>query len=162
MKKNLMIAMLFVSILMISVVSAGITGYLVSRGGGIAEAGYTATLQQVEGNTAIISVQTPSGNVEVVNVPSGGTATVEGAEISVSSLTRGNFLKRSSAKIELRTATDDVVAGIATNNAFSQSSINANSCDADSVCEIAKTLSTSIGSSSALILTAKKYSIDVV
>ena len=32
--------------------------------------------------------------------------------------------------------------------------INANSCDADSICEVAKTVSTKIGSTSALILTS--------
>ena len=100
MKKNLMFLTLLISVLMLSVVSAGITGYLV-RGSGIRDAGYTATLQKVEGTTAIVSVQTPSGTTEVVRIKEGKTTKVGDTEISASSLTKGTLFRRAGAEIEL-------------------------------------------------------------
>ena len=100
MKKNLMFLTLLISVLMLSVVSAGITGYLV-RGSGIRDAGYTATLQKVEGTTAIVSVQTPSGTTEVVRIKEGETTKVGDTEISASSLTKGTLFRRAGAELSL-------------------------------------------------------------
>ncbi len=108
MKKNLIFLTLLISVLMVSVVSAGITGYLVSRGGGIADSGYKATLQKVEGTTAIISVATPSGTTEVVRVAEGETAKVGDAEISASDLTRGTLFKRGGADVSVDVASSPV------------------------------------------------------
>ncbi len=117
MKKNLIFLTLLISVLMVSVVSASITGYLVSRGGGIADSGYTARLQKVEGTTAIISVATPSGTTEVVRVEEGQTAKVDGAEISASGLTRGTLFKRGGGEISIETNEEaNPVAKIATSS----------------------------------------------
>ncbi len=101
MKKNLMIAMLFVSILMVSVVSAGITGYLVSRGGGIADGGYTANLQKVTDGVATIAVTTPTGDTELIRVAEDEIAQVGNAKISASGLTEGTLFRRSGANVEI-------------------------------------------------------------
>ncbi len=99
--KNKFILGLILGIFLIGLVSASITGYLVSRGGGISDAGYTATLKKVEGTTAIVSVQTPTGDTELVRVAEGETAKVGDVEISASSLTRGTLFTRGGANVEI-------------------------------------------------------------
>ena len=99
-KNNLIFGMLLVSVLMVSLVSAGITGYVL-RGSGIADAGYTATLQKVEGATAIVSVQTPSGTTEVVRVREGETAQVGDVVIGASNLRTGGLFRRAGADISV-------------------------------------------------------------
>ncbi len=99
--KNKIFLGLILGIFLIGLVSASITGYLVTRGGGIADGGYTAVLQKVEGTTAIVSVQTPTGDTELVRVAEGKTAQVGAATISASSLTRGTLFRRAGANIAL-------------------------------------------------------------
>ena len=104
MKKNLMFLTLLISVLMLSVVSAGITGYLV-RGGTLNTDGYKATLQKVDSSgVASISVQTPSGATEVVRVGKDETAQVGEIQIKVSGLRSGNLFTRSGANIQLTPA----------------------------------------------------------
>ena len=109
MKKNLMFLTLLISVLMISVVSAGITGYL-TRGGTLNTDGYKATLQKVDSSgVASISVQTPSGATEVVRVGKDETAQVGDAEISASSLREGSLFRRAGAEISVKTDTEEVL-----------------------------------------------------
>ncbi len=100
MKKNLIFLTLLISVLMVSVVSASISGYLV-RGGALADNGYRATLQKVEGTTAIVSVATPDGETEIVRVEEGKTAQVGEVEISASSLTKGTLFRRGGANLNI-------------------------------------------------------------
>ncbi len=107
MKKNLMFLTLLVSVLMISVVSAGITGYL-TRGQTISTDGVTATLQKVDRfGTATIVVETPSGTTEIVRVAEGKTATTsEGVVVSASNLRKENLFKRAGGEISVTPASE--------------------------------------------------------
>ncbi len=110
MRKNLIFLTLLISVLMVSVVSASITGYLV-RGRTLATDGYKATLQKVEGTTAIVSVATPSGTTEIVRVPEGENVQVGSAEISASALTQGNLFRRGGADVKIDVAPSETGVG---------------------------------------------------
>ncbi|MBI2003926.1 hypothetical protein HYS72_00485 [Candidatus Pacearchaeota archaeon] len=108
MKKNLIFGMLLVSVLLItSVVSAGITGYVTTRQSLLADS-VTATLKQVDrGGTATIVVEdTTTGNVETVRVAEGQTATTsEGTEITASNLRTGGLFRKAGGEISVVTPT---------------------------------------------------------
>ena len=88
MKKNLMIAMFFVSILMISVVSAGITGYLVGK------------LDIVDG-TQVQQVSSTGITVDGRNVPVGETFTTRDGTLATVTEIKKPFLGRPRASISV-------------------------------------------------------------
>ena len=108
-KKNLIFGALLISILLISVVSAGITGYLTARQS-ISDSGITATLQGVDRTgTAVVKVEnTRTGATENVQVSEGGSATTsEGVVIQASNLRQGTLLRRDRAQITVVTPSEE-------------------------------------------------------
>ncbi len=103
--KNKIFLGLILGIFLIGLVSASITGYLV-RGKTLNTDGYTTTLQKVTDGVATIAVKTPEGDTELVRVAEGEIAKVGDAEISASSLTRGNLFTRGKGEISVNVKSD--------------------------------------------------------
>ena len=112
-KRNLMIAMFFVSVLMISFVSAGITGYVTTGQAVKDSSGVTATLQGVDRDgTATIRVESPTGETKIVRVTEGETATIsDGTIITARDLKREGLFRKARGQIRVTPASEIITTG---------------------------------------------------
>lgn len=102
--KNKFILGLIFGVLLIGLVSAGITGYL-TQGQNFSSDGISATLQGVsrDGVATVVVENTNTGATETVQVASGESALTSFGEIQISGVRPGTLFRRPGAQIQVTT-----------------------------------------------------------
>lgn len=99
--KNKYILGAILGILLIGVVSASITGYIIS-GNAISADGYRAEVLNVDrSGVTTVRVEAPTGEIKTVTAGEGESVKVGEAEISISNVNPRAFLRRGGAEVSL-------------------------------------------------------------